>query len=744
MKQQRILLLVMGFLMSMTIVAQEDYFLTPQDKAYLFHTVRKSPILEQNIGRYFHYSGSDIRLPNGEINYDSIELTIINQPEKLIIYSEEIRKAPKGVLAEAANKQAVWELNKLLHSKRKKNLEKNGLENQYAQFESYFLPKLPSAAFKEKKGEKVLHPKIDNILHPSLTFKDKVAMLEGFSSWTAKDIQQVLEASNYAINAWVENRAFELFKKLGGEADLFQNVLTAAGDGSSTSGLFEEREKDEKGRWNRGLPKAVGLFPYGSQVTIDQSNKKPKETVEPLRYAILDFETFGENRHTSIHVDVWGYNSEKQTTVVIEKSGKSYPLFGSTESRFLSPDSSFTGKATYYTMINRVKKDIADLEESISGKKGLDYKIEYFGKKKDDKLLQIVKTEKELSDLRMNPIITNDKKYKTSSGAKTRRTKQDALVTYYDQLSALKRKILELEERKERIEDLIGQKNQQLFHMYNLIGREWMTYTEEKGLYLFEDSSTFDLLTQEFTFAPTKEKEHFEVRLIPIPYSHESDEVDEVMLHVNVVDAKPKYNAKVQLTLQDAFASNKYELSGKLLSNKDSIAIQELFEALLMKDMDFNIIARGEGVGQWNGYRTVRDRNAEEWESYPGSSAKEKEQRKMDSTLIRLRVSQIDISIDREITLEVNSFTDPVKTNFSAPSSSIQEKVMKYQISGNKTLSAYRTYAILKQLQQELNILAGQYLNREEAKDVIDRMNKKFHKSSILMGKYSFKLKDFE
>ena len=726
------------------IGAQEDYFLTPQDKAYLFHTVKKSPILEHNIGRYFVYTGPDIRLPNGETNYDSIELNIINQPQLLVIYSEEIKKAPKGILAEAANKQAVWELNKLLHAKRKNTLEKEGLEYDYSKFEELLLPNLPDGIFKTKGGVKKTHPKLQAVLNPSLAFNDKVALLEGFSNLSAKEIKQILDAMNEAVNLWVEKRAFQLFTKLGGEADLFINVLTAAGDGSSTSGLFEEREKDEKGRWNRGLPKAVGLFPYPSKIVEDESAKKRKQKVEPMRYSVLDFETFGENRQTSIHLDVWGYNSEKQTTVVIEKGGKSYPLFGSTESRFLSPDSSFSGEATYYTMINRVKKDIEDLEESITGKKGLDFKLDYFEDKKQDKLLQIEKTEKDLSDLRMRPITTNDKKYKTDSGAKARGKKQDALVAYYDQLSAIKRKIKELEERKERVIELINQKNQQLFHMYNLIGRDWVPFTEKDGLFLFEDSTTFDLLTQEFTFPASKNKESFEVRLIPIPYSHISNQVDEVMLHVNVVDAKPKYNAKVQLALVDAFSSNSYELKGDLLTDKDSIAVRELFEALLDKNMPLNLSVRGSGIGVWNGFRTIADRDADEWDAYPGNNSEEQNNNKMDSSLVRLRTSYVDVLIDRGVFLLINSFTDPVRTNFVSSNPSIQQKAEKNKVSGNEMLSAYRSYTILTQLQRELNVLAGQYLEREEAKKVIDRLNKKINKSSIVVGRTSIKFKDFE
>lgn len=730
------------------LVAQEDYFLTPQDKAYLFHTVRKSPILEQNIGRYFHYAGPEILLPNGEVNYDSIELKIINQPELLIIMSEEIRKAPKGILAEAANKQAVWELNKLLHAKRKNNIDKEGLSYDYENFERVIISRLPTVAFKQKGGGMIIHPKVENIFNPNLSFNEKVAMLEGFGNWTVQDRKQVLDAMNYAINHWVENRAFSIFQKLGGEADTFINVLTAAGDGSTTSGLFEEREKDEKGRWNRGLPKAVGLFPYFSEIVIDENKKKGKEKLEPMRYSILDFETVGGNKQTNIHLDVWGYNSEKQTTVVIEKNAKAYPLFGSTESRFLSPDSTFGGSGTYYTMINRVKADIVDLEEKISGKKGFDYKIAYFEKKKSDKLLQIDKTEKELNDMRMRPIVTNDKKLKTKSGGKARRKKQEAVVAYYNQLAAIKKKIKELQEQKQRAIELMQQKERQVHHMLDLIGRNWVPFKEKDGLYIFEDSTTFDLYTQEFTFPPSKkdsawQKEPFEIRLIAIPYSHVSNEVDEVMLHVNIVDVRPKYDAKVQLILEDVFASNSFELSNPLFQPKDSLSVVEFFEALLRKDLSFNLIMRGAGVGKWNGYRTVADRSAQEVVSYIGKTSEERSKNRESEEMKRLRVSYVDISLNRAIQLEVNSFTDPVTTNFVAPSKVIQEKVASYKLTGNQVLSAYRTYTIAKKMQQELNVLAGMYLSREDAKKVIDRMNKKFQKGTIYVGRTSFKWKDF-
>ena len=68
------------------IAVAQDEVLNPEERAYLFHIVKKSPILEENIGRYFDYQGPDIRFPNGNLNYDSVELVIINQPEVLTAF----------------------------------------------------------------------------------------------------------------------------------------------------------------------------------------------------------------------------------------------------------------------------------------------------------------------------------------------------------------------------------------------------------------------------------------------------------------------------------------------------------------------------------------------------------------------------------------------------------------------------------------------------------------------------------
>lgn len=753
-------ILLMSFV-CLTSFGQGTSDLTAEDRAYLFHIVKKSPILDNSIGRYFEYSGPLVRLMNKELNYDSIESYIINNPNSLFIRKGEIEKSPKGIIAEAANKMALWELNKMLLASRQSENDLERYKTQYNQFESLLKSKLPASALKNDNGTIEIQKKILAVLNPSLSFDDKAAMLATFHFLTVEDQLVAIEAMNYATNAYVEKRAYEIFLQLGGTATTFKNILIAAGDGSETSGLLNEREKDESGKWNKGLPKAIGLFPYEAKI-IDPS-KRNKTSLEPVRMPVIDFETVGENKQTQLHFDVWGYNSKKQTTVVIERNGKSYHLFGSNDTRFLSPDSTYSDGKTFQSVINELEKDkIAKLWDKIYGKRGYDYDIETAKKKKDETEKEINNNEHKYSNMTQGTITTSNRvpgsvkrkkkkamkkstggefvaQPKTDSGKKARKKEQTGLVYLYGEYERYKKIIEELEIEKKKAIDLLAIFQRRLDNYKSAMGYHWVDFTEKDGLYTFADSSTFDISTQEFTFKADTLKTPFEVRLIAIPDGPLSDNADEVMLHVNLIDSKPGFDARVQLNLVDQFESNKWDLNKPLFQPSDSVSVRQLFEALLDKKLPFSIIARGQGVGKWNGTNVIRATDRTEWNAYMGGTDEERMKAKMDSSNVRLRSTQVNVFLNRGILLEINTFTDPVKTNLKAPNESIQTELNKYHLSGNDYLSALRTAAVIQKLKTELNVLAGTYLSREEAKIVIDRLNKQLDVVKVSCGPTSFK-----
>lgn len=745
-------LVLLFILCTSRIFAQGTVELTAEERAYLFHIVKKSPILDNSIGRYFEYKGPMIRFMNKEINYDSIEQIIINTPESLFIRTSEIGKSPKGIIAEAANKMALWELNKVLLAARQSDKDLERYQEQYNRFETLLLSKLPPNALKSQNGEAKPHKKMFNLLNPSLSFEDKASMLATMNFLTDEDQLSTINALNGAIVEYVQQRCLEIYLALGGEAETFKNALIAAGDGSETSGLLNEREKDENGRWNKGLPKAVGLFPY--EAKLKEKEKRNKTILEPVMMPSLDFMTVGENKMTQLHFDVWGYNSKKQTTVVIERNGITYHLFGSGETRFLSPDSTFSDGKTFQSVINELEHDkIAKLYEKIYGKKGFEWQINDAKEKKDDVEMRIQKNEKGYSDITQGTLTTSNKaprsvkkarkaaaknpgsdykaQPKTYSDKKKRGKKQTTIVDLMGEFEYYEKLIKDLEKEKQAAIDLMAVYQRRLDSYKLAMGTNWANYTEKDGLYTFQDSSTFDLYTQEFTFRADTLKTPFEVRLIAIPNGPLSNEADEVMLHVNLVDSKPGFDARLQLELSDAFASNSWTVSNKLLNDKDSVAVRLFFEALLDKKIKIEAIGRGQGVGEWNGVQTVRANNRSEWDSYRVD--------RMDSTMIRLRSTRVAIDLNRGVLIQVNTFTDPVRTNLKPTDPGIASTMQKFGLTGNDYLSAMRTAAVIQQLKGELNVLAGTYLTREQAKVVIDKMNKALDGMRVSCGATSFK-----
>ena len=116
----------------------------------------------------------------------------------------------------------------------------------------------------------------------------------------------------------------------------------------------------------------------------------------------------------------------------------------------------------------------------------------------------------------------------------------------------------------------------------------------------------------------------------------------------------------------------------------------------------------------------------------------------MDSSFVRLRKSELFINMGREIVVNVNSYTDPVRSSLNISNATFTSSMAKFGLSKNDILSAYRTHSILMQFKKEINVLAGQYLSRQDASAVIDRFNKELDKTRISVGRTSFKLSDFE
>lgn len=701
-------------------------------KAYMYHVVMKSPILFENIGRYFEYSGPNITLTNSNTNYDSIDVIIANKPDYLFIRSSEIGKRSPGIIAELANKTAIWELNKTLMAYMAGD-ESEQLRHQahFQKFEAQLVKHLPESFVKITPQGKTFDPKLREVLNPSVSFNLKRDVLLGMRHVNVVVAQAVLEAINISVETWVEDRTYQIFCMLGGKTKRFENVLLAAGDGSFTSGLLNEREKDARGRFSRGLPRAIGFFPYQMYLSSDE---KGEDELKSEHYPSVDLKTSGLGRITNIHPDVWGYNDKKQTTLVLEKGGNQYLLFGSQETRFLSPDSSFVTGGTFMSIVNDLEfRLIADLTDKIYGKQGFDYWITFYSSEAQRTKHETIRIELDLKKYR------ESKSRNSKSSKKKIKQLQNKFITKQNYIDKCEDNIKKLTKQKAVAKDLLDEYEAKLSKMKRLIGTNWMGWKMTDGFFVFDDGATFDIRTQDFRFPPTEEPELFEVRLLAVPFSAKSREVDEVMVHLSLSDMPRDFDKKFQLSRLDWFDPNSFVLNEPIFAKEDTVAVRDILEALSTK-MKTEIRAEGSGIGMFDNNQLIKNPKPIEENNYPGGNNDERNLAAQSEDYKALRQTSLFIDIKQNIAIEVQSFTDPVRTNFTPQSETLTKWITQGKISNNEALSVYRTMAVLLALKQELMHHASEYLDREYASKVIDHLDAEFKKIKITVGPLSVKL----
>ncbi|MBI1836642.1 MAG: hypothetical protein HYR91_05190 [Flavobacteriia bacterium] len=730
------------------IYSQSKKDLTSEERAYLYHTVKNSPILNKHIGQYFEYLGPEILFPNKEINYDSLGTYLSLYPDSLIIHNSELAKAPKGLVTEALNKISLWKLNRILMAKRGTETELEPFKEAYEEFAAILVENLPPIATKEISGKLMPHPKLDNVLNPMLGFDDKIAMLASYQFITQNDQLVIINAITTAINEYISLKTSEYYLSLGGNYTYFKNIVIAAGDGTISSPTFEDRETHEKSKWLNGLPKTVGLIPFQSKFT--QGSGAIASKIDPFVCSVNDFITPDNYKTCNIHLDVWGYNTEKQVTVIIEKNGLCYPLFNSGETRFLSPDSSFTKGGTFKQKMNDLEfKKIKDINQMIYGKKGYDYWIAYNNKMKDKTELIIIKLEKKYSDYGYSTVSVSKKKTKKSTRNKkdpsklndysisnhkeadARKKTQDEIVRQHAIFDEYKRKIKELEIEKKQALELLALYNRRLDDYKLALGNHWAKYKEKKGIYTFEDSTTFNIYTQEFQFPAKSMSEQFEIRVLSIPEECLSNIYDEVMMHINVIDEIKYYDAAINNQFQNQFTENQYSLNSSALFAKDSFALKNLYNTLLFEKKKIKFEIAGGGIGIFNGSRIIKDQNTAN-------------KNHKDSTENKLNFSELIIDSQKDFTIIVNTFTHNKECAFNTENPEIILIAKNNNLSKNDLLTLYRSAVLLEQFKSDFLKYASIHLQKEAYDKISKKINKSWNKIEIKCGKTKIKLSIIE
>lgn len=621
MKQVYFLLL----LISTSVIGQETWDdLSGKEKAFFYHQSRRVEILKPELFHLFEFTDSIPYINDTLPDYGYVERQIVQHPSYLKLHTDQMSRKPDGLVNDLAVRYALWELDQILQYRNSTAEEDKPLKEKLKVFEKYVLEEAPQSAVRTlNNGDYVLAKTLQGYYAPSLTVADKMAAIVN-AGYEQIDQMLILNAIMSAQEKYVAIRTGEIFKLLGGHPQNNGNHISAVGDGGNWAEII--------GGFNTpytvGLPDEKGLFKFTIEEVFDKEKEENNLEVKAIEWKQMNMDS---DRETVVHVDVFGYHPERQTTVAIQKGGNSYVLYGKNEHRLVSPDSSYGEGTTYWRLMYRLEHYyIANLKEDLYGKRGYEYQIDLYEKKIEKTKLQIKKTEFRLDELRHTPegkpkikkkkIKKKDLGRSDQDGSghptsklskldKKKNIEQARLVQLNNLLDGQKTILQKLKEDMEKAYINLVKYEAKLDLMRKNIGYIIMEYEQEGDLYTFKDGATFNYKTQDFVFPPDRSESTFQIIHISFGEKVFDEAIDENFIHFNL----SKRHSKDKYTLKRIVRDN----GRKALTVSDSIQIMEIFTYLSEKKTKASLKVNAGGiVGEKGGYffrdSTVRTVNYSE------------------------------------------------------------------------------------------------------------------------------------
>ena len=660
------------------LTGKASIFLTAKEKAYLFHVVKQSKVLDRNVGHLFTYYGDTILTNKYQFDLDAMEVLIANKPSLLEINYDELKFAQAGILSECATKMALWKLHKELKNAENSNLDEFPmLESIVKELENT----LPERLTRTRTNKKVVPKKALELLHPNLSMHERIEMVHKIEKLTLREKKMTLDAIINSIANESQRQSLILFELLGGKASQFKTNLLAAGEGSKTNGLLDSNEKNEHGNPDKKQPKGIGLFTYRTHIVKDDRNR---DNIGVKQDPTLLFKNIVPSKKSSIHLSIWGFNAYFQTTVVIKKEGKSYLLFGNKESKELSPDSSFTHGKTYFQHIETLEREkIKVLDEKINGEEGLIKRIAFYKRK-------IIETTEIVNDIEYKL-----RKYQMDNNRKKYTAQKEKFIHHSNILETYKSK-----RNKSEIELIKKEKELEWYqdYVYNMkanLGSNIIPSAQRGDIFYFEDGAIFNAFTQNFYF-PSGTSEQFTVRLISIGTKPLSKNVDEVQLFVGVTEKPEQQRESFSLELQDLFGPDQFLIDKIEIENKGELS--KIAQYLSGSKAGLNLRLKGSGIGIKENGIIIQSEDVSQLDKYPKNN-RDKEGFKEN------RVSFVNVFADGNVHVQINSFTDKVKSSLRNTNPEVDTLMMKIGINRtNSLLSSLRTFNILEHLLSELGM----------------------------------------
>ena len=726
--------------------AQTPNCLSPTSLGFMFHTVKKSPILEQNIGEYVQFLGPEIRFNPRTLNLDSIEKLIFADPNLLYVHQSMMAKSSKGIVIELANKIALWELNQLLAKKRFADSLKQNDSEEYKHYEAFLIKNLPENALELDQNELVPKKQIIQLLHPDMGLKEERDFLASLFKITEYDIYLISKSIQDANQQWVNQRTQEIFNCIGG-LGIINNGNFIAGTDKAPEDTYEYREKNESGRYFLEIPKSNGLFAY--QLKSTKEIEREKEITYSNFFTNTDYLSAEGNRLTNVHFDVWGYTKNKQVTVIVEKGGSTYPLFSSGENRFLSPDSAFSGTFTFQKTIMKLDGKIKELHELIYGKRGFDYWIKFYHKKMDYHEKIILVAESDLKMEMMEPITTSTKPSRairkkkkkamkdlskskakddiyqpTTHSNKSERAKlQDKIVENQAMFEECRTKKILLEKQKKEAIALKENYQSRLAYLKSIYGINWVPFKKKGDLFIFNDSTYFNYQLQDLYFHQKDSSELITIKIISIPEGPLSGVAEDVAVHSSVISCDKHYNDFLFQEIVN-FSKNSDQ---KLLANQDSLNFKNFKRALTNKKYKLDVSLVCEGYGEWS-FNQVK----------PSKSQHDVQQ----NGIMWNDYQKIFVKKGKKNTLTIENYY-LIDGDLSALNDRLKEKVKANALSLNQALCIQNSLQFVSKYQTELKQQLSQVGDRTTTEKVISKLEKAFKSAKIVVNGQTYKWSEF-
>ena len=663
-------------LISTSVIGQETWDdLSGKEKAFFYHQSRRVEILKPELFHLFEYTDSIPYINDTLPDYRYVESQIVQHPSYLKLHTDQMGRKPDGLVNDLAIRYALWELDQILQYRNSIAEEDKPLKEKLKIFEKYVLEEAPQSAVRTlNNGDYVLAKTLQGYYAPSLTVADKMAAIVN-AGYEQIDQMLILNAIMSAQEKYVAIRAGQMFDLLGGRTHDNGNYISAVGDG----GNWAEIVGGFNTPYTVGLPDEKGLFKFTIEEVFDKEKEKNNLLVKAIESKQLNMDS---DRETVVHVDVFGYHPERQTTVAIQKGGNSYVLYGKNEHRLVSPDSSYGEGTTYWRLMYRLEHYyIANLKEDLYGKRGYEYQIDLYEKKIEKTKLQIKKTEFRLDELRHTPEgkpkIKKKKIKKKDLGRsdqdggghptsklskldKKKNIEQARLVQLNNLLDGQKSILQKLKEDMEKAYINLVKYEAKLDLMRKNIGYIIMEYEQEGDLYTFKDGATFNYKTQDFVFPPDRSESTFQIIHISFGEKVFDEAIEENFVHFNL----SKRTSKDKYTLKRTVRDN----GRKALTVSDSIQIMEIFTYLSDKKNKATLRVNAGGiVGEKGGYffrdSTMRTVNYNE-DSQPNDGVVLYEGKK--TTMMNLSVTVYDDEMIPKNFEPYRPFYDKVKAQYAS------------------------------------------------------------------------------